>query len=397
MVHANPVDDGDELKRRVATAAEQIIQRQNPDEADSASGLVALAMQGFHEHGLLALDFLKPGSGPADGGYFDPVSVNDVRRAVTVIQTLAAWSGTLASIYMVNVVLGGAVIAMSGTREQQGRLLDGLRSARLEVAFAMTEPDAGSDAAAMRTAVRREGSALIMDGEKLYATGALSADMLLVVARSPGDASEGRAFGLFLVPTSAAGVSIEPLEKLSADAHASCRVRLDGVRLDADAILGGERNIDGAWSTLRRSGALERLIMASMATGLGHAVLERSITFARDRRQFGRHLTEFQSIQHRLVDMRVALEGMRLFVQQALSAVEAGGDPTEAICMAKLHCADQLQGLVGSGMRILGGRAYFDFESMSRYYREAPFSLYAGGTLEVQKMLIARAMGLGRP
>jgi alkylation response protein AidB-like acyl-CoA dehydrogenase len=85
---------------------------------------------------------------------------------------------------------------------------------------------------------------------------------------------------------------------------------------------------------------------------------------------------------------------MRLFVDNALSAMEAEGDATEAVCMAKYVCSEQLQRVVAMGMRVLGGRACFEFEDMARYVREAPFSLYAGGTVEIQKMLIARQMGL---
>lgn len=86
---------------------------------------------------------------------------------------------------------------------------------------------------------------------------------------------------------------------------------------------------------------------------------------------------------------------MHLFVDNALSALEKGSDATQEVCMAKYFCAEKLQEIVSLGMRVMGGRSYFEFEDMSRYYREAPFTLYAGGTIEIQKMLIARTMGLG--
>ena len=118
------------------------------------------------------------------------------------------------------------------------------------------------------------------------------------------------------------------------------------------------------------------------------------MAFARERRQFGQAIAGFQAIQHTLVEMRTIETGMRLFVDNALSAMEAGGDSTEAVCMAKYVCSEQLQRLVAMGMRVLGGRAFFEFEDMARYAREAPFTLYAGGTVEIQKLLIARQMGL---
>jgi alkylation response protein AidB-like acyl-CoA dehydrogenase len=139
----------------------------------------------------------------------------------------------------------------------------------------------------------------------------------------------------------------------------------------------------------------ERLVVAAMACGHGRAIVRRAVEFAKSRRQFGQAIAAHQAIQHTLVEMRTIETGMHLFVENALSTLENGGDATQEICMAKYVCAEQLQTLASHGMRVMGGRSYFEFEDMSRYYREAPFCLYAGGTIEIQKMLIARAMGLG--
>jgi len=319
---------------------------------------------------------------------------DDLRQMVAAIEVLARHSGTLASIYMVNVILGGAIIALAGSERQKLALLPLLRTGQLRLAFAMTEPQAGSDAAGIATIARRDGEAYRLTGEKIYATGAATADWIIVVGRAEEHAERKRAVSLFLVPRWSEGISVEPLPKLAGDAHASCRVTLEDVRVTQDQVLGGARCLGEGWDLLRRTGSLERLVVAAMALGLASAVVERAVAFALSREQFGRTIASFQSIQHALVEMRTVETGMRLFVAHALGAMERQSDSDEAASMAKYFCAEQLQRLVGQGMRVMGGRAFFEFEEMARYYREAPFTLYAGGTIEIQKMIIARGMGL---
>lgn len=355
---------------------------------DSPSTLsTADVMAAFARHGLLDLDFLEPMS--------SSLNARDLRQVSTILGCLAEHSGTLASIYMVNAALAPAVIVIEGTAEQKHQLLPNVRSGTLELAFALTEPQAGSDAASLATTASRTNDGFILRGEKLYTTGAATADWIIVVARESAETASKRAFGAFLVPKGAPGLSIQPLPKLSAELHASCHLTLDDVHVPADLVLGGADRFGAIWSTLRLTGMYERLVVAAMACGHGRAIVRRAVEFAKSRRQFGQAIAAHQAIQHTLVEMRTIETGMHLFVEHALSTLENGGDATQEICMAKYVCAEQLQTLASLGMRVMGGRSYFEFEDMSRYYREAPFCLYAGGTIEIQKMLIARAMGLG--
>jgi alkylation response protein AidB-like acyl-CoA dehydrogenase len=335
-------------------------------------------------------------AGLFDLGYLtlelDHISAEDMKRAVSVVTALAGRSLSLATIYMVNAIFGGAFVAQLASPQQKRHLLPAIREGRLQLAFAMTEPDAGSDASAIATHAVAIGQGFAITGDKIFTTGASSADYILVVARSSGD--EKRALSLFLVPSNAEGVSIEPLPRVSGNLHASCRVTLRDVRLGPEQLLGGPKRLGKAWPIMRFSGSLERIVVAATATGLADAIVDRALSFAKERRQFGQPLVSFQSLQHLLVEMRTAAVGMRLFVEHALQML-AAGEPEQAASMAKYYCAEQLQEIVAKGMRIMGGRAFFSFEQMSRYYCEAPFSLYAGGTIEIQKSLIARSLGIG--
>lgn len=256
----------------------------------------------------------------------------------------------------------------------------------------MTEPEAGSDAASLRTEAVREGDGYRLNGDKIYSTGAATASRIIVVARVASPDSK-RSFGLFLVRPDAEGVAIEPLVSTRGDVHASCRIRLNDVRLRPEEVVGGEERLGKAWDVLRRIARVERISVAAMATGLAGSVVKRATRFARERKQFGQPIAAFQAIQHMLVDMHIAHRAMQMFVDRAVEAFASPSSSQDA-AMAKCFCAEHLQTIVGQGMRVMGGRAFFEFEEMARYYREAPFTLYAGGTSEVQRMLVARGLGL---
>ncbi|MFL5577744.1 MAG: acyl-CoA dehydrogenase family protein [Gemmatimonadaceae bacterium] len=326
----------------------------------------------------------------------------DLRRAVAVTSTLARYSTPLAAAYMVSGVVAGTCVAVLGSARQRRELLPRIGSGTLLSAFAMTEPEAGSGASSIRTRVERAGADVRVTGEKLYTTGAMTADQLLVVARRPAEPGRARdPFVIALVPRHAPGVVVEPLPGLAdagATAYPSCRVRFDEVTIRADALLGAEEPWPAdAWPAIRLFGTVERILVAAIAHGLASAVAARALAFARERRQFGVPIGTFQAIQHGLVRLATIETTTRLFVDHAVSALRDGlvhEGAAVAAAMAKAVCAEQLQEAVALGMRICGGRAFFETEEMCRLYREAPFTLYAGGTGEIQRLLVARSLGL---
>lgn len=364
--------------RDLAATAEE---RSNPPQTAPSTVLGALAA-----NGLLQIDSHRPDATSITG--------TDLRRMALVAETLASHSGTVASIYMVNMLVG-ALLTLAGSRQQKSQLLPALGRGKVELAFAMTEPQAGSDAAAMNTIAHEHPDGYCLAGEKTYITGAATADWIVVVARVGQHQQEKRKLSLFLVPGNTPGLHIEPLEKMSGNEHPSCRVHLDRVLVPSAQAVGGIERLGTAWETLRTIGSIERMMVASMAVGTARAATRRATEIARSREQFGRKIASFQSIEHALVDMHVTLSAMSLMVENALATMERGEEePTLAISMAKCYCAEQLQLILARGMRIVGGRGYFNSEPMAGLYREAPFSLYAGGTVEIQKMLISRALGL---
>lgn len=375
-----------DLSGRVDGVCERLSLMMESKRLAESSNYVAEALVAFAEAGLLDL--------ASFGAESSVVAADDIRWMAQVAERLSRHSHDLASIYMVNAILGGALIAVAATKEQKAELLPRLRRGKLQLAFAMTEPEAGSDAAGLKMTAGRDGDDFVLRGEKIYTTGAATADWIIAVARAEEHAASKRALSLFLVPKGAEGLTIRPMPKLAGGLHASCHLLLQDVRVPGSYVVGGTDRLGKAWDILRMTGPLERLTVAAMSVGLASAIVERAVTFAKSRQQFGQSIASYQSIQHKLVDMKMTETAMRLFLNEALATVERGSEAEAAISMAKCFCSERLQTLVADGIRVMGGRGYFEMENMARYYREAPFMLYAGGTAEIQKLLIARSMGL---
>ncbi|MHA6884066.1 acyl-CoA dehydrogenase family protein [Ralstonia pseudosolanacearum] len=372
-----------DLTKRAAQAVEAILGNDMDGEEERDGKFSTKALSVLASHDLLCLGFLDPkNTGPQSG---------DMERACAVMSALAEQSGTIATIYMVNAVLAPLCVSYLGTAQQKATLLPRVAQGRLQLAFALTEPEAGSDAGAAKTQATPTDNGYTIRGEKTYITGSATADYILTICRTSSD--RAKAFGVFIVPGTAPNLTVTPLPKLSGNECASCHMKLDDVAVSSDHVLGGNDALEAAWNVLRLTGALERLIVSAMACGLARAATQRAASFIQERKQFGQLLSNFQSIQHTVVEMSTLTTAMELMVENALRVYGSGSDATEAISKAKYFCSEQLQKIVGSAVRVLGGRAYFDFEPVSRYYREATFSLFAGGTVEVQKMLIARSLG----
>ncbi|TGD70969.1 acyl-CoA dehydrogenase [Mangrovimicrobium sediminis] len=314
----------------------------------------------------------------------------DLLAQCIAFEELSRHSGAAANILFINGVCG-ALVAAGGSPAQREALLGPLCAGELRFAFALTESEAGSDLAGLSLTAQPRGEDYVLSGSKLYTTGAADAHFLLTAARSDAKAGPRQGISLFLVPADSAGLEITALPKLAGNEIASCRVAYRDVQVSSDARL-GEAN--GAWSWLMLGGALERLSVAASCLGLSRAILDAVLAHAAEREQFGQPIGRFQAVQHRIADMSVRIEAMQWLVYAAAQAADLGAAAQRQICSAKLFAAENAQQIAQDGMRLLGGRAYFSDNPMQRRLREALLALYAGGTMEIQRNLIARSLGL---
>lgn len=307
-------------------------------------------------------------------------------------EVLGAHSADATNILFVNGICA-ALMALAGPTDTTQPWITGIAKGTTRFAFGMTEPGAGSDAAAMATTATREGDTYTLNGQKTYTTGAADADFILTAARTQPDGKASRGTSLIAVPTDSDGLTITPMDKIAGNNVASCDVVLDNVRVPADHRVGGEHQ---GWAILMMGGALERLSVAASAVGGAQAIFDETLEHVSQREQFGQPVGQFQAVQHQLADMATTIEAMRLLTYSAAEKVAAGGQPLREISMAKLFASEGANEIAMRGMRLLGGKAYLNSTPMPTRQREAMLALYAGGTPEIQRNLIARTLTPGR-
>jgi alkylation response protein AidB-like acyl-CoA dehydrogenase len=311
---------------------------------------------------------------------------------VCVHRALARHSLALAQAYYSLWALAADAIARLGSEPQRRRWLPLIARGEMRVAFALTETESGSDAAALRTRASARGDVFVLDGHKVFITGAAVADAIVVAARTDPSAADARAgLSLFLVDRDAPGLAVRPMRKLGLKALDLCEVFLDGVQVPAENLLGP---LDEGWAALRPGLAAERLLLAAISVGAAAHVLELACSHARSRSTFGHPIGSFQLILDKLVEMRVALEAGDLLTWRAAAAADAGQPADIDAAVAKLHATRAYVTATREGVQVFGGYGFTDEYPIARHYRDAKYLEIGGGTSEIQKLIIGRSMGL---
>ncbi len=328
--------------------------------------------------------------------YAAPRGLGGVRRRVqvrdlcAVRETLAGVSPLADTLFAVQALAAYPLMA-AGTPEQQAAYLPALASGRHMGAFALTEPDAGSDAAAVRLRARRRSGAYVLDGVKSLISNAGLAS-LYVVFGSTGPARKN-GLSAFVVESAAPGLVVK--ERLALiSPHPIGTLGFEGCRVPASQLLGEPGNgLQVALGTLE---AL-RCTVGAAATGMAARALAEAVRHAGRRRQFGRTLSRFQAIRFKIADMATDLEAARLLVYQAAEAHDRDEDaPGRKSSMAKLFATEAAQRIVDEALQIHGGRGLVAGSVMERLYRDIRALRIYEGTSEIQRLIIARDV-LGGP
>jgi alkylation response protein AidB-like acyl-CoA dehydrogenase len=316
-----------------------------------------------------------------------------ITALTTVHEALARHSVVVAQTYFSMWVLGADAVTRLGTPAQQQRWLPQLAAGKSLIAFALTEPESGSDAAALRTSsVRTDSGGFRVSGQKVFITGAAVSDVIVTAVRTSQGKKKHDGISLLLIDPSHEGVTIRPLSKLGIKALDLCEVYFDQVEVERDDVLGGEGQ---GWAALQPGLGRERLFLAAIAVGGLRDVVERSLTYAKERRSFGKPIGDHQMIAAKLVDMHVALQAATELITRAARLIESNhADAAVAASAAKLFATDAYMSAAREGIQILGGYGYTDDYPLARHYRDAKYLEIGGGTSEIQKIVIARSLGL---
>ncbi len=290
-------------------------------------------------------------------------------------------------------VFCGLNLVRKGTTEQKSKWLPALLSGEIRMSVSMSEPDAGSDIAALRTSAVKRGDEWCINGQKVWATGAgARGNVINLYARTDPEAHYRSGLSLFLVPNDLPGITLRKLDMLGRRCVGTYEIFFDDVRVPADNLIGGENN---GWDCLLSGLQIERVTAAAGSCGGAQAVFDLALRYAKDRKQFGRPIGTNQAVGHMLADMQTEIEVARTMVWRAAWALERGdADALKLITMAKLTASETYVKAAGTGMQIFGGAGYNMEFDMQRHFRDARSTTIGAGTSQIQRNLLAGLMGL---
>lgn len=281
-----------------------------------------------------------------------------------------------------------AAILKLGTQEQKQHWLPLLAGGDVIAGFALTEPDAGSDAAAIRAPATRAGDGYRLNGRKQWCTNGSYCGVLMGMFRTGGQGAKG--VSAFLVEMPAQGIVVEKVtEKLGIHTSNTCDIAFDDVAAGADALLGAEGDGFGNAMTALTSG---RIGIAAQAAGILAACLDESVTFAKERRAFGRPIGAFEGVSYKIAQMAVDLDAARLLIYRAAALADAGKEFTTEASKAKLFASTAARKHSAEALQIHGGYGYTTEFPVERHYRDAKITEIYEGTSEIQQLIIARSI-----
>jgi alkylation response protein AidB-like acyl-CoA dehydrogenase len=332
------------------------------------------------ELGVLGLPFPEE----YGGGGADTISF------VIAVEELSRACGSTGITYSAHISLGGAPIHMFGTEEQKRKYLVPLCTGEALGAFGLTEPGAGSDAGGTETSAVEDGGEWVINGTKCFITNASYARAIPITAVT-GRRGSKKEISAIIVPADAEGLTIsEPYEKMGLHASNTTEIHLENVRVPKENLLG--RRGEGFKQFLATLDG-GRIGIGAMAVGIAQAAYEKTLRYAKIRRQFGTSLSKFQAIQFKLADMAMKIELARLMVYKAAWLKDNEKNFSKEAAMCKLYASEACMEICREAIQIHGGNGYMREYEVERYLRDAKLLEIGEGTSEVQRMVIAREIG----
>jgi len=318
-----------------------------------------------------------------------------VSQEIRVNYELGRTAPAFRSVFGTNIGIGSQGILMDGTPEQKAAYLPLVASGELIMSFALTEPDVGTDAASLKTRAELDGDHYVLNGTKRYITNAPRAGAFTLMARTGGPGAGG--VSAFIVPAHLSGIQLGKIDKkMGQRGTKTCDVILENVRVPAANIIGGVpgQGFKTAMKVLDRG----RLNISAVSCGLASRVLDEARTYARDRRQFGKPIGEFQLIQAMLADSQAELLAAWSLVKEVAERFDrkpphvSDPDISMQVSCAKLFSTEMVGRVADRGVQIHGGAGYINEYPVERFYRDARLLRLYEGTTQVQQIIIGREL-----
>lgn len=280
-------------------------------------------------------------------------------------------------------------VSRHGTAEQRQRYLAPFLRGEAKFSISISEPQSGSDAAGARSTARLDGDEWVVSGNKVWCSGAHHPNTCIAMMLRTG---EGRYdFSVFLVPNDTPGLEIQKMDTLVRRSLGTTSLFMDEMRLPKDALLG---EINKGWGYIGEHLDFERLSIAASQIGNARTALNDTVHYLSDRSAFGKKLSSFQVLKHRMAEDEARLSAAYYLVYAAASALARGEKASGLVAQAKLISSQTLFQISTNGMQALGGYAQLPEYDMERYFREAKHGMVGGGTNEILRSIIAKSMGL---
>ena len=311
----------------------------------------------------------------------------DVRSYVCVMEEICKKSIACSLLFSSANSLSSAPMLLAGTEEQKQKYIPGIASGKEFMAFGLTEPGAGSDAASMTTKAVEDGDYYILNGRKTFITGAPDAKNTVIFAKtSPEKGAKG--ITSFIVDMSLPGVSIgKHEEKMGQHGVKVCDIVLEDVRVPKSEILG---EIDRGFITAMKTLAVGRIGVACQGIGVAQGAMEEAMKFITERKQFGQYLSEFQALRFMAAEMETNISAAQLLVYNAAYKLDMGEDVTKESSMAKYFSTEMAIDVVGKALQMHGGYGYIKEYTIERLCRDVRLLTLFEGTTQVQQIVIAQ-------
>jgi len=375
--------DAESLAQFTQTVARFVRERLIPAEPQVAreDRIPGELLRGMGELGLFGMTL------PQKFGGLELNASEEVQVVFELCYAAPAFRGYLGA----NNGLGGRAILVGGSEPQQDRYLPRIASGELVTAFALTEPECGSDAAGLKTrAERRPDGGWVLNGRKTFITHADIADLFIVVARSDPNSTGGKGVSVFLVPGDAPGLMRgKPERKMGQQGTHVAELAFDGCALPPDALLGVEgRGFELTMQGIDRS----RLHMGAVCVGVASRLIDESLKYAMERRQFGKPIAEFQLVQAMLADSQAEMAAARALVIDGAARCDAGQNISMEASCCKMFASEMVGRVADRAVQIFGGAGYMQDSVVERLYRDVRVFRIYEGTTQIQQITIAKHM-----
>jgi len=372
--------DQDTLEQLLDTIRRFVDERLRPLEARVAEEdeVPADVVAEMRELGLFGLSI------PEEYGGLGLTMEEECRVAMVFGRTSPAFR----SVFGTNVGIGSQGLVMFGTDEQKQRFLPDIATGELVTSFALTEPEAGSDSAAVQTRARRDGDHYVLNGSKRFITNADKAGLFTVMARTDPDTPGAKGISAFLVPQGSPGLSIgKPEKKMGQHGAHVCDVVFKDVRVPAENRIGAEgEGFKVAMQVLDRG----RLHIAAVCVGAAERLIEDCVAYATERRQFGKPIADFQLVQAMIADSRTEAMAARALVMETARKRDTGASTTLEAAASKYFASEMVGRVADRAVQIFGGAGYIADYGIERFYRDVRlFRIYEGSS-QIQQLIIAR-------